>query len=52
MRLEAHDDPSAFLRAGRDYCFLYTDLANPTSNRIYMNLGYERLCDSADYAFA
>jgi len=36
---------------GRDYCFLYTDLANPTSNRIYMNIGYERVCDSAEYAF-
>jgi len=39
------------LEAGRDYCFLYTDLANPTSNRIYMNVGYERVCDSVDYAF-
>ena len=39
------------LASGRDYCFLYTDLANPTSNRIYMNIGYERVCDAADYAF-
>ena len=39
------------LESGRDYCFLYTDLANPTSNRIYMNIGYERVCDSTDYAF-
>jgi uncharacterized protein len=39
------------LAAGRDYCFLYTDLANPTSNKIYMNIGYERVCDSAEYAF-
>jgi hypothetical protein len=36
---------------GRDYCFLYTDLANPTSNRIYMDVGYELVCESADYAF-
>ncbi|MFL5944130.1 MAG: GNAT family N-acetyltransferase [Gaiellaceae bacterium] len=36
---------------GRDYCFLYTDLSNPTSNRIYMNIGYERVCDSAEYVF-
>jgi predicted GNAT family acetyltransferase len=40
------------LDAGRDYCFLYTDLANPTSNRIYMNIGYERVCDSVDYTWA
>jgi uncharacterized protein len=39
------------LATGRDYCFLYTDLANPTSNKIYMNIGYERVCDSAEYAF-
>jgi GNAT superfamily N-acetyltransferase len=39
------------LDGGRDHCFLYTDLANPTSNRIYMNVGYERVCDSAEYAF-
>ena len=36
---------------GRDYCFLYTDLANPTSNRIYVDVGYELVCESADYAF-
>jgi GNAT superfamily N-acetyltransferase len=39
------------LAAGRGFCFLYTDLANPTSNRIYANLGYEPVCDSIDYAF-
>jgi uncharacterized protein len=39
------------LAAGRRFCFLYTDLANPTSNRIYMNIGYEPVCDSFDYAF-
>lgn len=39
------------LAAGRSYCFLYTDLANPTSNRIYQNIGYEFVCDSAAYAF-
>ncbi len=39
------------LDAGYDYCFLYTDLANPTSNKIYINIGYEFVCDSADYAF-
>jgi uncharacterized protein len=39
------------LERGLDYCFLYTDLSNPTSNKIYMNIGYEFVCDSADYAF-
>lgn len=39
------------LDGDRDYCFLYTDLSNPTSNRIYMQIGYERVCDSAEYAF-
>jgi predicted GNAT family acetyltransferase len=39
------------LAEGRTSCFLYTDLANPTSNRIYRNIGYERVCESAEYAF-
>lgn len=43
---------SAMLLAeGRKFCFLYTDLANPTSNRIYERIGYERVCDSAAIAF-
>lgn len=40
------------LAAGRRFCFLYTDLANPTSNRIYVAIGYRRVCDSIEYAFA
>jgi uncharacterized protein len=39
------------LAAGRSFCFLYTDLANPTSNKIYVEIGYEPVCDSVDYAF-
>jgi hypothetical protein len=39
------------LAAGRRFCFLYTDLANPTSNKIYMDIGYEPVCDAIDYAF-
>jgi predicted GNAT family acetyltransferase len=39
------------LDAGRRFCFLYTDLANPTSNKIYMDLGYEPVCDSVEYVF-
>lgn len=26
------------------FCFLFTDLANPTSNRIYARLGYRQVC--------
>ena len=40
------------LDGGRSYCFLYTDLANPTANRIYQRIGYEFACESAEYAFA
>jgi predicted GNAT family acetyltransferase len=39
------------LASGRTFCFLYTDLANPTSNKIYTDIGYEPVCDSIDYAF-
>ena len=39
------------LAAGRRFCFLYTDLANPTSNKIYVALGYRRVCDSLEIAF-
>jgi uncharacterized protein len=42
---------SAQLAAGRSFCFLYTDLANPTSNKIYLAIGYRRVCDSVQYAF-
>jgi uncharacterized protein len=36
---------------GRRFCFLYTDLANRTSNEIYRRIGYERVCDSAVIRF-
>jgi GNAT superfamily N-acetyltransferase len=39
------------LDQGKRLCFLFTDLSNPTSNRIYQNIGYERIGDSADVAF-
>jgi predicted GNAT family acetyltransferase len=39
------------LDGGRQYCFLYTDLANPTSNRIYQAIGYEPVCDVDEYRF-
>ncbi len=36
---------------GRRCCFLYTDLANPTSNAIYERIGYRRVCESAEIVF-
>jgi GNAT superfamily N-acetyltransferase len=39
------------LDRGVRFCFLYTDLANPTSNGIYMRIGYEPVCDSRELAF-
>jgi len=39
------------LASGRTFCFLYTDVTNPTSNKIYTDIGYEPVCDSIDYAF-
>ena len=43
---------SAWLLAGgRTFCFLYTDLANPTSNAIYRRIGYRQVCDSANIVF-
>ena len=35
----------AALDAGRTFCFLFTDLANPTSNHIYQTIGYEPVRD-------
>ena len=40
------------LDRGRRFCFLYTDLANPTSNAIYQRIGYEPVCDSRELSFA
>lgn len=34
---------------GHRYCFLYTDLANPTSNSIYRRIGYRQIAESAQY---
>jgi hypothetical protein len=39
------------LDRGHRACYLYTDLANPTSNSIYGRIGYRRVCDSADVRF-
>lgn len=39
------------LDGGRDFCFLFTDLRNPTSNHIYQEVGYRAVCDFTDYGF-
>ncbi len=39
------------LDAGRQFCFLYTDLANPTSNHIYAEIGYEPVRDVSVLSF-
>jgi uncharacterized protein len=31
------------------FCCLYTDLSNPTSNKIYTTIGYQPICDSLQY---
>jgi len=40
------------LDAGRTFVFLFTDLANPTANRIYQAIGYEPVIDFAEWDFA
>lgn len=39
------------LKEGYDFCTLYTDLSNPTSNSIYMKIGFRPVGDSVQYAF-
>ncbi|HET7929476.1 MAG TPA: GNAT family N-acetyltransferase [Actinomycetota bacterium] len=45
------DLSARLLERGHRACFLYTDLANPTSNRIYLEIGYERVCDAMEFVF-
>lgn len=40
------------LDSGRRFCFLYTDLSNPTSNALYQRIGYEHVCNVIDYEFS
>jgi predicted GNAT family acetyltransferase len=37
------------LEGGHRYCALYADRENPTANAIYQRVGYERVCEAADY---
>lgn len=39
------------LDSGRTFCFLFTDLANPTSNHIYQMVGYNPVSDVDVYHF-
>jgi uncharacterized protein len=39
------------LERGRRFCFLFTDLDNPTSNHIYQNIGYRPVVDVDEYLF-
>jgi len=39
------------LEEGNRYCFLFTDLSNPTSNSIYQKIGYRPVIDENHYKF-
>lgn len=39
------------LKRGAHTCMLYTDLSNPTSNKIYAEVGYRRMADWAELRF-
>ena len=40
------------LNEGKKYCFLFTDLANPTSNKIYQEIGFKPIIDMDQYKFS
>jgi predicted GNAT family acetyltransferase len=39
------------LEGGRTFCSLFTDLANPTSNKIYQQIGYRTVADFRHWEF-
>ena len=39
------------LETGFEYCSLFTDLSNPTSNAIYQQIGYRPVCDFQEIRF-
>jgi hypothetical protein len=41
----------SLLDSGYEFCVLFADLANPTSNHIYQDIGYTPVCDFATYRF-
>ena len=48
--LTAHASQRA-LDSGKVFCSLHTDLANPTSNKIYTEIGYRPYCDVHNVGF-
>ncbi|WP_019412629.1 GNAT family N-acetyltransferase [Paenisporosarcina sp. TG20] len=42
---------SAELLKTYDFCVLYTDMMNPTSNKIYQEIGYQKIADSVHLEF-
>jgi predicted GNAT family acetyltransferase len=42
----------SILDSGKRFCFLFTDLGNPTSNHIYQEIGYQEVCDVEEYKFS
>ena len=40
------------LDKGYKFCFLFTDLSNPTSNKIYQKIGYKPVADWNNYSFS
>jgi uncharacterized protein len=45
------DQSRWLLERGRSFCFLYTDLDNPTSNALYRRIGYRMVAESAEVRF-
>ncbi|BAY40551.1 hypothetical protein NIES2111_49370 [Nostoc sp. NIES-2111] len=41
----------SLLNQGHQFCFLFTDLANPTANHIYQDIGYQSVGDWHQYSF-
>jgi GNAT superfamily N-acetyltransferase len=41
----------AMLDGGCEFCVLYTDLTNPTSNAIYRRIGYDVIAELSDFDF-
>jgi uncharacterized cupin superfamily protein len=39
------------LDLGKKFCVLYTDVANPTSNKIYQQVGYKEIATSKHFVF-
>lgn len=41
----------SILTSGSTFCFLFTDLDNPTSNHVYRDVGFEQIQESAEVEF-